>query len=74
METIEKLLNKAFDLSVQLLIALLVIVIGLKLIKMLEKKLKKENKFTKLDSSVKGFVISILSISLKALLKLFFTQ
>lgn len=68
METIEKLLDKAFNLGVQLLIAILVIIIGLKLIKILEKKLKEENKFSKLDSSVKGFVISILSISLKALL------
>lgn len=68
METIEKLLNKAFDLGVQLLIALIVVVIGFKLIKILEKKLKKENKFAKLDNSVKTFVISILSISLKALL------
>jgi len=68
METIERLLNKAFDLGIQLLIAIVVIMIGLKLIKLLENKLKKENKFSKLDSSVKGFVISILSISLKALL------
>ena len=68
METIERLLNKAFDLGVQLLIAIIVIMAGLKLIKILETKLKKENKFSKLDSSVKGFVISILSISLKALL------
>lgn len=68
METIEKLLEKAFDLGIQLLIAVVVIIVGLKLIKLLEKKLRKENKFTKLDRSVKGFVISILSISLKALL------
>lgn len=68
METIERLLNNAFDLGIQILIALVVIMIGLKFIKMLEQKLKKENKFSKLDSSVKGFVISILSISLKALL------
>ena len=68
METIERLLNNAFDLGVQLLIAIIVIMAGLKLIKLLETKLKKENNFSKLDSSVKGFVISILSISLKALL------
>ena len=68
METIERLLNNAFDLGVQLLIAIIVIMAGLKLIKILETKLKKENKFSKLDSSVKGFVISILSISLKTLL------
>lgn len=35
---------------------------------MLEKRLKKENKFAKLDSPVKRFVISILAILLKALL------
>ena len=68
METIERLLNNAFDLGIQLLIALVVVYVGLRLIKILEQKLKKENKFSKLDSSVKGFVISILSISLKALL------
>ena len=37
METIEKLLNKIFDLSIQLLIAIAIIVIGFKLIKILEK-------------------------------------
>ncbi len=68
METIEKLLNKIFDLSIQLLIAIAIIVIGFKLIKILEKKLKKESKFAKLDNTAKGFVISILSISLKILL------
>ena len=68
METLEKVLDKAFDLGIQLLVACIVIIIGFKLIKMLEKRLKKENKFSKLDSSVKGFVINILSISLKALL------
>ena len=57
METLEKLLDKAFNLGIQLLIAILVILIGFKLIKMLEKRLKKESKFAKLDSSVKGFVI-----------------
>ena len=68
METLEKLLEKTFDLGVQLLIAVLVILIRFKLIKMLEKRLKKENKFAKLDSPVKRFVISILAILLKALL------
>lgn len=68
METIEKLVNKIVDLGIQLLIALIVVTIGFKLIKIIENKLKKENKFAKLDSSVKGFVISLLSISLKILL------
>ena len=56
METIERLLNNAFDLGIQLFIATIVIMIGLKLIKVLEQKLKKENRFSKLDNSVKGFV------------------
>ena len=68
MKTLENLLEKAFDLGIQLLIAVLVLIIGFKIIKIVEKNLKKENKLKKLDSSVKGFLISILSISLKILL------
>ncbi len=64
----KELLEKAFDLGIQLLIALLVITIGFKIIKMIEKSLKKENKLKRLDNSVKGFMISILSLSLKILL------
>ena len=67
MNYIEKLLDKAFDLGIQLLIALVVIVIGFKIIKIIENRLKNKNKFSKLDNSSKGFVISILSITLKAL-------
>ena len=59
MESIEKLLNKVFDLSIQLLIAIAIIVIGFKLIKILERKhdwdQKKEEKWVlnhnKLDLS-----------------------
>lgn len=68
MESLEKLLNNAFDLCIDVLIAIIIILIGLKLIKALEKALRKEHKLTKLDASVKGFVISITSIALKVLL------
>jgi len=64
----KELLEKAFDLGIQLIIAILLLLIGFKIIKLIEKSLKKENKFTKLDKSVKSFMISIISITLKALL------
>ena len=64
----KELLEKAFDLGVQLIIALLILVIGFKLVKILEKSLKKEHKLSKIDASVKTFVISITTISLKVLL------
>ena len=62
------LLEKAFDLGVQILIAVIVLIIGFKIVKILEKNLKKEHKMSKIDKSVKLFLISIMSISLKALL------
>lgn len=64
----KELLEKAFDLGVQLIIALLVIIIGFKIIKVLEKSLKKKHKLTKMDDSVKSFLISIMSIALKIVL------
>lgn len=62
------LLEKAFDLGIQLIIALIVLFIGFKIIKKIEKDLKKEHKMSKIDASVKSFLISLISISLKLLL------
>lgn len=64
----KELLEKAFDLGVQLIIALLILIIGFKLVKILEKSLKKEHKLSKIDASVKTFVVSITTIALKVLL------
>lgn len=68
----EKILNNfvdgAIDLSVKILIALIVFVIGLKIIKIIEKGFKKEHKYNKLDKTVKNFASSFLSIGLKILL------
>lgn len=64
----KELLEKAFDLGIQLIIALLILIIGFKLVKILEKSLKKEHKLSKIDASVKTFVISITTIALKVLL------
>ena len=65
---IEQLLEKLFDFGIQLVIAILILFVGFKLIKILEKSLKKHRKLDKLDPSVKGFLVSILSLSLKVLL------
>lgn len=64
----KELLEKAFDLGIQLVIALLVLFIGFKIINIIEKRLKKEHKMSKLDASVKSFLISLLCISLKIML------
>ena len=65
---LEQLLEKLFDFGIQLVIALLILFVGFKLIKLLEKSLKKHRKLDRLDPSIKGFLISILSLSLKILL------
>ena len=67
---LKNLLEKAFDLGIQVIIALVILLIGFKIIKIIEKNLKKENKLSKIDPSVKTFLISILSIFLKAILLL----
>lgn len=64
----KELLEKVFDLGVQLIIALLVLLIGFKIINVIERKLKKEHKISKLDASVKSFLISILCIASKVML------
>lgn len=68
MSQIDKLLEKAFDLGIQLLIAIVIIILGFKVIKIIEKTLKKQSKWKKLDLSVSTFLISLLSLSLKILL------
>lgn len=66
----KNLLEKAFDLGIQIVIAIIILIIGFNIIKIIEKGLKRENKWSKIDKSVKSFLISILSISLKTLLLL----
>ena len=61
-------LEKAFDLGVQVVIALVILIVGFKLIKVLENHLKKENGLDKIDKTVKTFFISLISIFLKVLL------
>ena len=66
---LEKLIEGGTDLCNKLVISIVILLIGNKIIKTIEKILKKEKKFSKLeDPSVKSFVISFITISLKLLL------
>ncbi len=67
-EIIKNLSVKSSDLLVKILLALVVMIIGFRLISFLEKRLKKPHKFAKMDPSAKGFIISFTTISLKILL------
>jgi len=67
-ELIKNLTANATDLLIKLVVALFVLIIGFRLIAWLEKSFKKEHKFSKLDKSVKGFLISFVVIALKILL------
>ena len=67
-EIIKNLSVKSSDLLVKIILALVVMIIGYRIISFIEKRLKKPGKFQKLDQSVKTFIISFVTISLKVLL------
>ena len=67
-QIIKNLAVGASDFAIKAIIALVVMIVGFRIISGLEKRLKKPHKFSKLDASVKGFIISFLTISLKILL------
>jgi small conductance mechanosensitive channel len=64
---INNLSNKSVDLVLKVLGALIVLLVGFKIISALEKTLKKPHKFSKLEPSVKTFMISFTTIALKVL-------
>ena len=64
----DKLVEGSIDIGLKILISIIVLGIGFKIIQILEKYLKKEHKFSKLDPSVKSFVVSFVIIALKILL------
>lgn len=64
----EKITNGGTDFLINLLVSLLILVIGFKIVGLLEKSFKKEHKFSKLDPSVKSFIVSFIIIGLKVLL------
>ena len=67
-EIIKNLSVKSSDLLVKVILALIVMIIGYRIVNALEKRLKKPGKFSRLDASVKSFIISFITIALKILL------
>jgi small conductance mechanosensitive channel len=67
-EIIKNLAIKSSDLLIDVIVALVVMIIGFRIIAVLEKRLKNPNKFKKLDGNAKGFIISFITIGLKVLL------
>lgn len=65
---IDKLIDLGINYGLKLLVCIIILIIGSKLINLLVKFLKKEHKFSKIDASVKSFLISFISASLKILL------
>ena len=71
-EIIKNIANKSIDLALELLIGIIILIIGFKIVNVIEKALKKPHKFSKLDQSVKTFIISFVTISLKILVLVIF--
>ena len=67
-EIIKNLSVKSSDLLVKILLALVVMIIGYRIISVIERRFKKPGKFSKLDATVKSFIISFVTIALKVLL------
>ncbi len=59
--------NTISDFAIKLFIGLLILFIGFRIVNTLLKKLKKSKLFARTDDSVKSFLISFLSIALKAI-------
>lgn len=70
-DLLENITNGAMDIALIILAAIIVFSIGMKLIKLIEKLIKKEHKFSKVDKSIKSFIVSFTSTGLKILLFIF---
>jgi len=64
-EALKDFVKDANGFIIDLAIALIIIVIGFKIVSLIEKGMKKPHKYGKLDPTVKGFLISFISIALK---------
>jgi Small-conductance mechanosensitive channel len=66
---LDKITNIGVDFGIKILITIIVLIVGSKIIKIIEKQLKKDTKFSKFgDASVKSFLVSFVTISLKIVL------
>ena len=66
-EVLDNIIDLLVNFSGKLVIAILIIIIGLKLVKLIMNKIKKGKGFNKLEKSSQTFISSILSIVLKGL-------
>ena len=64
---IDKVIDQGFDLGIKVFTSLLILLIGIKIVDVVIKFIKKGRGFGKLDKSVQTFLISFLSIVLKTL-------
>ena len=67
-DMIKKLSTGASNFLIDVLVGLVVLVVGFRIIAWLEKTLKKEHRFSKLDKTAKSFIVSFITISLKVVL------
>lgn len=70
-EIIEKIISGSIDIGLKIIAAIIVLAIGLRVIKWIEKLIKKENKYSRVDKSMKSFIVSFASIGLKIVLFIF---
>lgn len=71
-EIIKNLSNKSVDFLVKILFGLIILIVGFKIINTIENKLKRPKKPSRLDQTVRSFLISFTTISLKILLIVIF--
>lgn len=64
---LDKVIDQGFDLGVKVISALIILLIGIKIVDVVIKLMKKGRGFSKLDKSVQTFLVSFLSIVLKIL-------
>lgn len=67
-QIIELLIVFATTTGLKIVISIIILIVGLKLIKVLLKVISRSKGFTKIDPSAHGFILSFVSISLKILL------
>jgi small conductance mechanosensitive channel len=65
---INNLSNKSVDFVLKIIAALVVLLVGFKIVNVIDKKLKKTNRFSKIDSTAKTFLISFANISVKVVI------
>ena len=71
-DILKNLSQQSVDFGLKIIGGLIVLIVGFKVINVIEKKLRKPSKFHKIDQSVKSFMVSFATIALKVLLTVIF--